>query len=54
MLQGACNRLEDQKLLSLWEVVEKAQKDIAGNGNLRLTLEVMALQMSRLINASRA
>ncbi len=38
-------------LLALWEMVEKAQKDIAVNGNLRLTLDVMALQMTNLFAA---
>jgi DNA polymerase-3 subunit delta' len=31
--------------LHWWQIVEKAQKDIAGNANLRLTLELMALEL---------
>jgi DNA polymerase III subunit delta' len=38
--------LDDPKLLSLWDAVEKAQKDIAAKANLRLTLDIMALSMA--------
>lgn len=34
------------QLLALWTAVEKAQKDIAANANLRLTLDVMSLNMA--------
>lgn len=37
--------LNDHQVWELWEAVEKAQKDIAGNANLRLTLDVMALRL---------
>lgn len=51
MLQAARNGLSAHQLLALWEAVAKAQKDIAANGNLRLTLDVMTLQMARLAAA---
>ncbi len=38
--------LQDRELLDMWRAVEKAQKDIAANANLRLTLDVMALSMA--------
>lgn len=41
-------QINPDRLRFLWETVEKAQKDIAANGNLRLTLEVMALRMAGL------
>jgi DNA polymerase III subunit delta' len=49
MLQAARADLDDGTLLHLWQAVEKAQKDIQANGNLRLTLDVMALRMARLL-----
>ena len=39
-------RLNDQKLLGMWEAVQNAQKDIAANGNLRLTMEIMTLGLA--------
>ncbi len=47
-LQQVRGHLNDRQLTSMWEVLEKAQKDIAGNANLRLTLDVMALRMAGL------
>ena len=41
--------MEDNQVLALWAAVEKAQKDIAANANLRLTLDVMALSMIRAV-----
>jgi DNA polymerase-3 subunit delta' len=38
--------LDDARLLAMWQAVEKAQKDIAGKANLRLTLDVMVLSMA--------
>lgn len=38
--------LSNQAVLNMWEIVQKAQKDIAANGNIRLSLEVMALAMA--------
>ena len=46
-------KLRPKQLLSLWEVVEKAEKDIAANGNLRLTLDAMTLQMAQIIGTLR-
>lgn len=37
--------ISEQQLMALWEAVETAQKAIAANGNLRLTLDLMALRM---------
>ncbi|MBT8341735.1 MAG: DNA polymerase III subunit delta' [Desulfatitalea sp.] len=37
------------QLLDLWEVLEKAEKNIAANGNLRLTLDVMTLRMAQVV-----
>jgi DNA polymerase-3 subunit delta' len=39
---------DDERLSGLWGAVEKAQKDIAANANLRLTLDVMALRLAGL------
>jgi DNA polymerase-3 subunit delta' len=36
----------EKQLLSMWQAVEKAQKDIAARANLRLTVDVMALSMA--------
>ena len=41
----------ERQLTALWEVVELAQKAIAANSNLRLTLDVMALRMSEALSA---
>jgi DNA polymerase III subunit delta' len=38
-------RIGAERLRFLWETIDKAQKDIAANANLRLTLDVMALRM---------
>jgi DNA polymerase-3 subunit delta' len=40
--------MDENRLLDLWDAVEKAQKDIAARANLRLTLDVMALRMAGL------
>jgi DNA polymerase-3 subunit delta' len=45
-LEKAREALSDRQVWALWEAIEKAQKDIAGNANLRLTLDVMALRMA--------
>jgi DNA polymerase-3 subunit delta' len=50
-LQQVRTGLDSDALLDLWKTVEKAQKDIAVNGNLRLTLDVMALQMANILAA---
>lgn len=50
-LQQVRAGLDSDTLLGLWNTVEKAQKNIVGNGNLRLTLDVMALQMATLLAA---
>jgi DNA polymerase-3 subunit delta' len=41
--------LSEKQLLSMWQAVEKAQKDIAARANLRLTVDVMALSMAGFI-----
>jgi DNA polymerase-3 subunit delta' len=46
ILQKARPGFNDRQLAALWEAVAKAQKAIAANGNLRLTLDVMTLQMA--------
>jgi DNA polymerase-3 subunit delta' len=38
--------LDDRQLLTMWQAVDKAQKDIAAKANLRLTVDVMALSMA--------
>lgn len=38
--------LDNDTLITLWEAVEKAEKDIAAKANLRLTLDIMALNLS--------
>jgi len=38
--------LDDRQLLSMWQALEKAQKDIAAKANLRLSVDVMALSMA--------
>ncbi len=38
--------LEDGQLLTMWQALEKAQKDIAAKANLRLSVDVMALSMA--------
>jgi DNA polymerase-3 subunit delta' len=50
-LQGARAGIGERQLTALWEVVELAQKAIAANSNLRLTLDVMALRMSEALSA---
>lgn len=39
-------RMDDRQLVFLWECIETAQKAIAANANIRLTLEVMVLRMA--------
>lgn len=46
-LQNMRARISDGQLTQLWEAVQGAQKAIAANGNTRLTLDVMALQLAR-------
>jgi len=50
-LQTMRANLRDEQLALLWEAVEKAQKAVAGNSNLRLTLDVMALHMADVMAA---
>ena len=38
--------VDNDRLLAMWQAVEKAQKNIAGKANLRLTLDVMALNLA--------
>jgi DNA polymerase-3 subunit delta' len=45
ILDSVRTAMQDAQLLLMWQAVEKAQKDIAGKANLRLTLDVMALSM---------
>ena len=47
-LKRVRQRLSDRAVLEMWEALEKAQKNIAGNANLRLTLDIMALRMASL------
>ena len=47
-LAQVSEQLSDGQLTVIWEALEKAQKDIAGNANLRLTLDNMALRMACL------
>jgi len=46
VLEQVRSRLSDQTLLGMWETVQNAQKDIAANGNLRLTMEIMTLGLA--------
>lgn len=43
--------MNEKQLLAMWQAVEKAQKDIAGRANLRLTVDVMALGMAGFTQA---
>lgn len=47
-LQLVRRRLSDRQLIDIWDTVATAQKHIAGNANLRLTLDIMALRMAEL------
>ena len=38
--------LDPKKIIEMWEAVQQAKKNIASNGNLRLTLDVMALRFA--------
>lgn len=46
LLEETSRQVNPQLLLHWWKSVEKAQKDIAGNANLRLTLDLMAVQLA--------
>ena len=46
VLKQVRSRFNDRKLLGMWAAVQNAQKDIAANGNLRLTMEIMALDLA--------
>lgn len=46
LLDQSRSQISDRQLLELWDCVVAAQKDIAANANLRLTLDVMALRMA--------
>lgn len=50
-LEAARDQLSENQLSGIWEALEDAQKSIAGNGNLRLTLDVMALRMAAALAA---
>jgi DNA polymerase-3 subunit delta' len=43
MLGKAGKSIHPEQKLHWWQTIDKAQKDIAGNANLRLTLDIMAL-----------
>jgi DNA polymerase-3 subunit delta' len=45
------SRTNERHLLFLWDCIESAQKSIAANANIRLTLEVMALRMAEYDSA---
>jgi DNA polymerase-3 subunit delta' len=51
LLASARDGLGENQLLALWEALEQAQKSIAANGNLRLTLDVMVLRMAETLAA---
>ncbi len=53
-LQRVRETLDDHRLLTIWAAVEKARKDIAANGNLKLTLEIMALRMIHRADACKS
>ncbi|MCP4748236.1 MAG: DNA polymerase III subunit delta' [Desulfobacteraceae bacterium] len=50
-LESASGQLSGRQICRLWDVVVKAQKDIAANANLRLTLDVMALKMVSAVSS---
>lgn len=47
-LRRVSREIHPEKLNNLWRIVEKAQKAIAANANVRLTLDNMALSMKSL------
>ncbi len=51
LLKSARDHLSEGQLSGLWEALAQAQKSIASNGNLRLTLDVMALRMKAALAA---
>lgn len=51
VLRAVRDHIREVQLVRLWETVEKAQRTLASNGNLRLTLDVMALQMAGVMAA---
>jgi DNA polymerase III subunit delta' len=51
LLRAMRAHIRDEQVTRLWEAVEDAQKAIAGNSNLRLTLDVMALNMADATSA---
>jgi DNA polymerase III subunit delta' len=51
LLRAMRARIGDTQVTRLWEAVEDAQKAVAGNANLRLTLDVMALTMADVMAA---
>jgi DNA polymerase III subunit delta' len=46
LLHAMRTHISDEQVTLLWEAVEGAQKAVAGNSNIRLTLDVMALHMA--------
>lgn len=46
LLEEARQEWSDSRVWMAWEAIEKAQKEIAGNANLRIALDVMALRMA--------
>lgn len=50
-LNDARPGFSERQLIALWEAVAKAQKAIAANANLRLTLDLMALRMTAAMAA---
>jgi DNA polymerase-3 subunit delta' len=51
LLQTMRGRIRDGQITRMFQAVESAQRSIAANGNLRLTLDVMALQMANAMTA---
>ena len=45
-LQQVRSGLSEQAILGMWQLVQNAQKDIAANSNLRLTMDLMALDLA--------
>ena len=46
VLEKISRQMDPKQLLHWWKSIDKAQKDIAGNANLRLTLDLMAIQLA--------
>ena len=46
LLKNISLTIDPKKIMGMWEAVQLAKKNIASNGNLRLTLDVMALRFA--------